>query len=147
MPELVIRPASLEDADPVFALLLDFVTSYTPERVAFDRHLPLLIDGDDAVILVAESDGDVVGYVLGHIALTLFANGPVMELQELMVTPPRRGEGIGRKLVEAAMKIAAAAQCTEVTVPTRRAQDFYMQLGFEETATYLKRRIGQPAIS
>lgn len=141
MSDLTIRPARAEDTDAVFGLLTQFVTSYQADRAAFDRHFPALVSRDQSVFLVADLGGAVIGYALGSIALTLYANGHVLELQELMVASEHRGQGIGRRLVEAALERALAAGCTEATVPTRRARDFYVGLGFEETATYLKRRM------
>jgi GNAT superfamily N-acetyltransferase len=139
MNEAEIRPAVPADADALFHLLRQFAVSYAPERSAFDRHLPLLLNDDAAQLLVAECDGAVSGYALAFRLRTLYANGPIMELQELMVDPALRRRGIGRKLVEAVVERAWAAGCAEVTVPTRRAAEYYRRLGFVETAVYLKR--------
>lgn len=141
MSDLNIRPAHAEDAQAVYGLLTQFVTSYQPEREALDRHFPKLIASKKLVFLVASIGDQVVGYALGSIALTLYANGPVLELQELMVASEHRKRGIGRRLVVAALEQALSAGCAEATVPTRRARDFYVRLGFEETAVYLKRRL------
>jgi GNAT superfamily N-acetyltransferase len=115
--------------------------SYRTERSAFDWHFPRLLTDPAADLVVAETAGRVVGYALAFGLLTLFANGVVVELQELMVAPEYRGRGIGSRLVEHIVERAAAAGAVEVTVPTRRARDFYLRLGFAETATYLKRPI------
>jgi len=139
--DLTIRPAEPDDAQTVFTLLAQFVTSYQPQREAFNRNFLKLIASQQSVFLIASADGQVVGYALGSIAMTLYANGPVLELQELMVSPEHRKRGIGRRLVGAALEQALSAGCAEATVPTRRAQDFYVRLGFEETAVYLKRRL------
>lgn len=141
MTALTIRSACIDDAEAVFELLTQFVTSYQPQRDAFDRNFPKLLAGDNSVFLVAEIDEVVVGYTLGAIMLTLYANGPILELQELMVAPQHRGQGFGRMLVEAALVRAQASGCTEATVPTRRAREFYLGLGFVDSATYLKRRL------
>ena len=141
MNDLTIRPALPGDAEAVFVLLTLFVTSYGPDRVAFDRHYPSLIASDRSIFLVAAINEQVVGYALGSVALTLYANGPVVELQKLMVASEHRGHGIGRRLVGAALEQALLVGCVEATVPTRRARDFYVGLGFEETAIYLKRRL------
>jgi ribosomal protein S18 acetylase RimI-like enzyme len=141
MSDLTIRPARAEDTDAVFGLLTQFVTSYLPDRAAFDRHYPVLVSSSQSIFFVAALGNDVVGYALGSIALTLYANGHVLEIQELMVASEHRDQGIGRRLVEAALERALAAGCIEATAPTRRARDFYVGLGFEETATYLKRRL------
>ncbi|WP_236788788.1 GNAT family N-acetyltransferase [Amycolatopsis sp. GM8] len=132
-----IRPAVLADADAVFALLAQFATSYEPSRGAFDRNYGHLVRGD-ADLLVAEDAGEVAGYALATRFLVLYANGWVAELQELMVAPASRGRGIGRALVTAIADRARAAGAVELTVPTRRARDYYVALGFTDTATYLK---------
>lgn len=141
----VVRPANLADADAVFALLAQFVTSYRPSRAAFDRNYPILIGSTrEADLLVAEDAGRVAGYALATRFLVLYANGPVGELRELMVAPPSRGRGIGRALVAAIAERARAAGAVELTVPTRRARDFYLALGFHETATYLNLNLNPP---
>ncbi|HEY1487857.1 MAG TPA: GNAT family N-acetyltransferase [Micromonosporaceae bacterium] len=136
-----IRPADVTDADRVFVLLRAFATSHPPSRAAFDQNYERLLasmtyDGTD--LLVADDDGEVIGYVLAARFLVLYANGPVSELQELMVDPAHRGRGAGRLLVTAVVDRARAAGAAEVTVPTRRARDYYVALGFVETATFLK---------
>ncbi|MFE2430416.1 GNAT family N-acetyltransferase [Streptomyces sp. NPDC059373] len=138
MSVVTVRSATEGDAEAVFGLLGAFVTSHRPRRDAFDRHFPLLGDG----LLVAEAEeGQVVGYALVCDLLVLYANGYVCELQELMVDPACRGRGIGERLVAAVLERARAKGAVEVTVPTRRARDYYLRLGFEETATYLKRPV------
>jgi GNAT superfamily N-acetyltransferase len=138
----IVRPAAPEDADAVFALLTQFAVSYQPQHAAFDQHYPRLLASQDADLLVACVDGRVVGYALGFRLLTLYANGPLLELQELMVNPQHRGTGLGRALVEAMVQRARETGCAEVTVPTRRAAGFYTALGFAETAVYLKHKLG-----
>jgi N-acetylglutamate synthase-like GNAT family acetyltransferase len=141
MTDLMIRPARSSDADQLFTLVEQFATSYRPERAAFDRNLPLLLAAEHADLVVAERGRDVLGYALAFRLLTLYANGIVAELQELMVEPEHRGRGTGRQLVTAIVERARAAGALEVTVPTRRAREYYLRLGFEETATYLKLRV------
>ena len=138
---MLIRSARLSDADDLFPLLEQFAMSYRPRRVTFDRHLPRLLAAEHADLVVAELGGRVVGYALAFRLLTLYANGIVAELQELMVAPEHRGRAIGRRLVEEVMERARAAGAVEVTVPTRRAVGYYLRLGYEETATYLKRKL------
>jgi GNAT superfamily N-acetyltransferase len=135
----IIRPAGRSDADRLFPLVEQFATSYRPDRAAFDRNFPLLLDADHADCVVAELGGALLGYALAFRLVTLYANGIVVELQELMVAPDHRGRGVGRRLVESIVERAQAAGAIEVTVPTRRAREYYLRLGFEETATYLKR--------
>lgn len=137
----MIRSARLTDGDRLFLLVEQFATSYRPRRDAFDLHIPQLLSADHVDLIVGELAGEVVGYALAFSLLTLFANGTVVELQELMVAPEHRNKGIGRRLVQEILARAERKGATEVTVPTRRARDYYIGLGFEETATYLKRTL------
>jgi N-acetylglutamate synthase-like GNAT family acetyltransferase len=143
---LEIRPARLADADRLFPLVEQFATSYRPNRAAFERNLPLLVAAEHADILVAELGERLVGYAVAFRLVTLYANGIVAELQELMVAPDQRGLGVGRRLVEAVCARAQAVGAVEVTVPTRRAGAYYLKLGFEETAAHFKRRIDRLAV-
>jgi N-acetylglutamate synthase-like GNAT family acetyltransferase len=122
----------------VLELLREFATTYEPDPAAFIQHFPLLVRSGSAALLVAEHQRRVVGYVLAFDLLTLYANGIVVEIQELVVEPAYRSRGIGRQLVAAVVTRARSSRAREVTVPTRRAADFYRELGFQETASYLK---------
>ncbi len=139
--DLTIRPAIASDAEAVFGLLKELAITYTPDRAALERHFPELLQSTSAALCVAAVEGEVVGYALAFEALTLYANGPVTELQELVVDPRHRGEGIGRKLVESVVERARVSGSVEVTVPTRRAGRYYQRLGFEERAAYFSLRL------
>ena len=134
-----MRPAEESDTEDVFEMLGEFAMSYPPQRSALDIWYPTIIDRQDNDLLVAELQGEVTGYVLATTTPTLFANGPITELLELFVKPAHRNLGIGRRLVQAVLENAKYAGAREVAVPTRRAADFYLKLGFQRTAEYLKR--------
>ena len=136
-----IRSAGLDDAEAVYRLFEQFAMSYAPRRDAFDRHFPRLVEDPTALLLVAEEAGEVIAYALAFRMLTLYANGPVVELQEMMVDPGCRGRGVGSRLVRDLLRRAQELGAAEVTVPTRRAPDFYKKLGFAETGVYLKYRL------
>ena len=58
-----------------------------------------------ASLLVATIDDDVVGYILVSVHATLYANGPVVWIEELMVRDTDRHRGVGRNLVRAAERV------------------------------------------
>ncbi|MEV5844794.1 GNAT family N-acetyltransferase [Streptomyces sp. NPDC051985] len=136
-----VRDATPSDADDIYRLLIGFVTSYRPDRAVFgDVTFPRVIEAAScgrAEFLVAEQDACVVGYLLALRMPTLFAGGTVLELVELTVAESVRGRGTGSALIRAAQARAREAKDVEVTVPTRRAADFYRALGFRETAVHL----------
>ena len=137
---ILIRSAQSSDGPSIWRLLQQFAASYKPDDSTFGSTFPNLISKKDAEFLVAEVDGFVCGYLLAIELPTLFANGSILEITELVVDEPRRGAGIGRSLVDHALELAWTRGCVEVVVPTRRAVGFYEQLGFSRSAEYLKRK-------
>ncbi|MGW0883112.1 GNAT family N-acetyltransferase [Streptomyces sp. NPDC002671] len=139
---MTLRDAAPSDACDIYRLLSGFVTSYRPDRAVFDDiTFPRIIEAAAdrrAEFLVAEQDSYVTGYLLALRMPTLFAGGTILELLELTVDTPVRGRGTGSALVRAAQARAREARDVEVTVPTRRAADFYRGLGFHESAVHLK---------
>ena len=111
MDDVRIRWAELVDAESVFGLLTQFATSYGPARAVFEQSYPRLLAAtasNGVEFLVAESEDTVVAFALTLRFLTLYANGPIVELQELMVAPRARGRGIGAGLVRAVIDRARA---------------------------------------
>lgn len=143
MPE--VRQADLADADMIAALAADLAQSFAFRRADFDHSYPALLAERKACVLVAEQDGDCVGYLLGFWHLTFFANGPVGWVGEVMVRREHRGHGIGRDLMRAFERWAAARGCMIVALATRRAAPFYLALGYEESAAYLRKVLSHEA--
>jgi GNAT superfamily N-acetyltransferase len=87
--------------------------------------LPVEQIGDD-LVRVAELDGDVVGF-----AVLLRPAGGACELDGLFVEPGRMGAGVGRALVEDAMRIARERGATRIEVVANlHAAGSYERLGF-----------------
>ena len=83
--------------------------------------------------LVAETDGDVVGYVVGD---TIEAGAaPVGHIKDLAVAPDHRRQGLGRRLLSRALGALAAAGAGRVKLEVRRtnesARTLYSSFGFE----------------
>jgi GNAT superfamily N-acetyltransferase len=89
--------------------------------------------------VAAASDGELVGYLLGFRHLTFYANGPVGWVEEILVRSGRRESGIGRALMTAFEDWAATGNCALVALATRRAKPFYLAIGYQESATYLRK--------
>lgn len=91
---------------------------------------------DREAVLVAESEGDVVGYVLARRTLRgrLSRHG---HIAALAVLPGFRRRGIGRNLMNAALKRLAEHHAETVGLEVRCsnviAQALYEKLGFERT--------------
>ena len=87
-------------------------------------------------LFVGDDGGSLAGYVMAVQFETLFANGCVVQIEELFVEEAKRGAGTGQALVAAVVAWARQRGAVEVTVPTRRAGAYYERLGFERTAEY-----------
>ena len=136
----LIRPARLEDGQQVWPLARDFATSFKPERAAFDATWPQLVGAPHTLLLVAEiAERGVVGYLLGNSHLTFLANGPVAWVEELMVEEQMRHAGFGRRLMDEAETWAQSIGASYLALASRRAGDFYLALGFEDSATFYKK--------
>ena len=137
----LVRSAALSDLSQVFPLACDFATSFRPERASFDAVFPRLIAQEHALLLIAEEQGDVLGYLLGFDHETFFANGRVSWVEEVMVREDRRREGIGETLMERFEEWAKSRDSKLVALATRRASPFYMAIGYEDSATYFRKLI------
>jgi ribosomal protein S18 acetylase RimI-like enzyme len=130
-----IRRAGAPDADDVARLLRDFNIEYDdpvpPQHELADRIRGLLGHGD-TVILVA-------GEPVCAVSVMRFRPGlwsPQLEcyLAELYVVPSRRGQGIGRSLMEESMAVARAEGADTMELGTGEAdvvaRALYESLGF-----------------
>jgi len=105
--------------------------------------------GDPAtVVLVAEHDGVLVGYAYAGFEDVDYMSlrGPAGVLHDVVVTPAKRGTGIGRRLVEAVLARLAAGGAPRVVLSTAErnaaAQALFAALGFRRTMVEMTRELG-----
>ena len=136
--EVVVRAAAAEDWEQVWPLARDLATSYEVDPDTFTAIFERVLDGSDALLLVAEAGDQIVGYLLAQQHHTFHANGPVVWVEEVMVSEACRGLGIGRTLMAKVEGWARDREAAYVALATRRAADFYTTLGYDASATYFK---------
>lgn len=136
-----VRRATADDLDAVWPLARDFATSFRPRREPFESTFGVLLADPDALLLVADQGSGAVGYLLAHRHPTFLANGTVVWVEEVMVDPGLRGQGVGRKMMLAAETWAAESGAAYVSLASRRSGDFYRALGYEDSATFYKRSV------
>jgi GNAT superfamily N-acetyltransferase len=134
-----IRRAVRSDSDAVFSLAGDFATSFQPQREVFDQSFRYVTAQDDALLLVADGADCLLGYLLGFDHYTFYANGRVSWVEEIMVRPDRRREGLGRDLMLQFEQWAESRGSRLVALATRRAAPFYTALGYGESAIYFRK--------
>ena len=131
-----IRSAGAGDAPVVARLLCDFNAEYhdpAPPSGELARRIVALLDGGDTEILVG---GDPpCGLALMRFRLSLWSRALECTLAELYVVPDRRGQGIGRALMERAIDLARARGADTMELGTGEAdvtaRGLYESLGFD----------------
>jgi predicted N-acetyltransferase YhbS len=137
---LHIRRAQPHDSDAVWQLTRQFATSFVPTAGTFTESYSSLVSRSDTLLVVADAPGTgVVGYALASTHLTLFADGPVTWIEELMVEPDRRRRGAGSALMRAVEAWSVEQGATYVALATRRAEEFYAAIGYTASATFLRK--------
>jgi GNAT superfamily N-acetyltransferase len=98
--------------------------------------IPLL--GRFAMVVVAEVDGEIVGFVAGRLRTLppYFGSATVGNISEVYVTDSCRGLGVGRELLALALDWFRAAQIQRVELQVvsgnPRGINFYRTLGWRE---------------
>ncbi|WP_283136980.1 GNAT family N-acetyltransferase [Rhizohabitans arisaemae] len=137
--DLKLRRAERTDAEAVFALTRGFSVSFKPERASFDVSFPHLLNDENAFLIVASTDDRVCGYLLGFVHVTLFANGRVAWVEEVMIDPGFRRRGMGRALLDEFEGWANSRNARFVALATRRAPEFYRAARYQESAIYYRK--------
>jgi GNAT superfamily N-acetyltransferase len=134
---LEIQTAQPADLAPIVQLLRTQLEEHDvvlTEQVLQRATQGLIEDHALGRILTARLSGALVGVAVISFLWTLEHGGPAAWLDEVYVEPSRRGEGIGRKLVEAAMQVARDSGCIaldlEVDAGHEAAERLYERMGF-----------------
>ncbi|HEX4093026.1 MAG TPA: GNAT family N-acetyltransferase [Trebonia sp.] len=131
----LVRLADSADAGVIGQLLHDFNREFdepTPAPAALAQRLRLLIEGGDTAVLLAGAGPD--GLAVLRFRAAIWSDGLECYLAELYVAPARRGRGLGRALMEAALGEArrrgADSMDIGVDEPDTAARRLYESLGF-----------------
>ena len=156
---VTIRPASPADVPAIGrlgALLVKTHHDFDPQRFiaatprtehGYGSYLGSLLRDQDIVILVAEQDGEVLGYtyagVEGYDYMAL--RGPAGALYDIVVDPAHRGQGIGRILLDATLEKLKALAAPRVVLSTAEknvaAQRLFEGAGFRRTMIEMTREL------
>ncbi len=147
LPPMILPPprqatlADLSTVAPLFDAYRQFYAQ-APDAAAAERFIAERLRRGDAVILLAE---DAAGQALGFCQLyPLFCSigaQPIYQLSDLFVVPAARRGGVGRALLLAAERRAAAEGRVRLELTTARtnhtAQALYASLGWVRDEVYL----------
>lgn len=147
--DITIRPLKPSDIADVMQLHreLGWNPAFKADGSTLKQRLEALITEDDALLLVAEVNGQAVGYIHGEIVTYLLFAGREMLVSELFVKEKARAAGVGKALLGAIEAQAVQRKCFRISVLNSREREsykrgFYPSLGYEErsqTANFTKR--------
>jgi len=158
-PAVAIRTAARTDLSAIGrlgALLVRAHHDFDPKRFiaatpqterGYAAFLGTQLDEPNVVVLVAERDGEVLGYtyagVEGRDYMSL--RGPAGVLYDIVVDPAHRGHGVGRMLLDATLAALAARGAPQVVLSTAKrnesAQRLFARAGFRRTMIEMTREL------
>ena len=158
-PAITIRPAAPADVKAIGrlgALLVKTHHDFDPQRFiaatprtehGYGSYLGSLLRDQEIVILVAEQDGEVLGYtyagVEGYDYMAL--RGPAGALYDIVVDPAHRGHGVGRMLLDATLTALEERGAPRVVLSTAEqnesAQRLFARAGFRRTMIEMTREL------
>lgn len=137
--ETCIRQIQATELDDLFRLVEQFSTSFAPDKELFQESIGHLLSDEAAFLRVAVLDGKLIGYCLGFDHYTLYANGRIAWLEEIMVAEAYRNQGIGKQLMDGFEDWTKLRKSRLIALATRRAATFYKGLGYQESAVYFRK--------
>jgi ribosomal protein S18 acetylase RimI-like enzyme len=156
---VTIRPAAPGDVHAIGrlgALLVHTHHEFDPKRFipatpqtarGYGSFLGSQLDDPSVVVLVAERNGEVLGYtyaaVEGFDYMSL--RGPAGALHDIVVDSAERGRGIGRQLLDATLAALASRGAPRVVLSTAErneaAQRLFARAGFRRTMIEMTREL------
>jgi ribosomal protein S18 acetylase RimI-like enzyme len=137
-PDTDVRRAGVADAEAIGRLLHAFNTEFdaiTPGPRALAERVRTLLGEGELTVLVGGHGQD--GLALLRFRPSIWTNALECYLAELYVVPGRRGQGLGRALMEAAIEVARAEGADHMDLGTGEddlaARSLYESLGFDNT--------------
>lgn len=154
-----IRPARPDDLQAIGrlgALLVTEHHDFDPKRFIapmpslpqrYGEFLVSQIDRPEMLVLVAEREGQAVGYVYAGVEGNdyMALRGPAGVIQDLVVDPANRRQGVGRALLDAALEILRERGAPRALLSTAEknqvAQAMFERAGFRRTMVEMTREL------
>jgi branched-chain amino acid aminotransferase len=146
-----IREAIHADVPEVVAdvgRLLEELSGHESDPESLERIAHALIDNPEAgALLVAESDGQIVGILGASWQIAIRVAGRYGLIQELWVHPDWRSRALGAELIDALVQLARVQgiERLEVGLPSARfaqlaaTEAFYLDNGFDTIGSRMRR--------
>lgn len=126
--------------------LFEQEVDFTPDHATQARGLRQIIENPTVgEIYVIEQGGQIVASVSLLWTISTALGGKVALLEDFIVHPEHRAQGLGRRLLNYALERARQSECLRVQLLTDsdnlQAQTIYQQAGFEASSMLLMRAV------
>jgi ribosomal protein S18 acetylase RimI-like enzyme len=124
-----------------------FIAATSRTERGYGSYLGTQLDEPNVVILVAEQEGNVIGYTYAGVEGTdyMALRGPAGVLYDIVVDPAHRGQGVGRKLLDATIEALKGRGAPRVVLSTAErnasAQRLFDRAGFRRTMIEMTREL------
>jgi ribosomal protein S18 acetylase RimI-like enzyme len=122
----------------------------TPRHYA--EFLGSQLDDPDVLVLVAEHDGQVIGYTFAAMEGYDYKSlrGPAGLLHDILVDPDHRGRGVGSRLLDETLSALRSKGARQIVLSTAErnesAQRLFARIGFRRTMVEMTRELDKPVI-
>lgn len=133
-----VSKASVEDI-PQLSQLLNLLfaqeADFSPDEAKQSAGLRAIVEHPAIGCILALREGnEVIGMVNLLYTISTACGGRVAILEDMIVKPEKRGDGLGAFLLSSAIDLAQAEGCSRITLLTDRTNDsairFYQRHGF-----------------
>ncbi len=138
------RQQDLGELTALLRLLFSIEEDFSFNAATQRRGLEMMLENDRGCVLVAEEAGRVVGMCTGQVVVSTAEGGPALLVEDMVVDPAHRGQGIGRALMNAMAGWAVEQGATRLQLladsNNQPGLAFYQRLGWQKTALICLRR-------
>jgi GNAT superfamily N-acetyltransferase len=145
---VTIREARYDDASLLHSLIQELAAfeklSHEVEATEDQIRETLLGEQSSAHAIIAEFDGEPVGFAVYFFNYSTFMGRPGLYIEDLFVNPARRGEGIGRALFSYCARVALKKNCGRLEFAVLHwnpARQFYERMGAKAMSDWVVYRL------
>ena len=138
MDNINISKAKTDDFPEIFVLLQQLWPDKKLDKERLKEAFDQGLENQFQEYLIAKYDGRTIGFVTLTIRSSLWQEGNLAHVDELIVDQEFRGEGVGTKLLNEITKLAKEKSCKKIELDSafhrKESHSFYESLGFENRA-------------
>ena len=146
---VTIRPAGPGDEPAVVDLIQELAVTFDHPTTIDEHYVRHFLASPVSDVLLAFDEDAAVGLLSYAIVPGLFHAADSGLIESLVITEGRRGEGLGRRLLQTAVRLLEGAGCAEIAVSTgaddEAVQKLYFEVGLTEASVLLEKHVERRA--